>query len=169
MVESDGVQEYHKRFGHPTHNDTELFELLTVGIFQAGLSWKASASKLPVFRQVFFNFDIKKVAALNPEDLSIPMNNPDMIHNNRKIKAVIIDARAVLKVQSEFGSFSKYLWSFTDNQPKLVDGALEDQLANNQSFIQNIVKDLKRRGFTFVGPIVTMMFLRAAGIVQSVN
>lgn len=165
--QTDGVQEYHAYFGTPTHDDHVLFELLTVGVFQVGLSWQAAASKLPVYRRVFAEMAIPQVAAMIDE-VAIPEIAGDaaMIGNHRKIRAVLLNARAILKVQQEFGSFSAYLWAFVDGTPFLLPAKTRDELTNQSTLGSAVAKDLKRRGFSFVGPVVTHMFLLAAGILR---
>ncbi len=164
---TNGVQEYHNYFGTPTHDDHVLFELLTVGVFQVGLSWQAAASKLPVYRRVFAGMVIPEVAAMIDE-LAIPeiAADAEMIGNQRKIRAVLRNARAILKVQAEFGSFSAYLWAFVDGTPYLLPAVTRDELTNQSPIGSAVAKDLKRRGFSFVGPVVTHMFLLAAGILR---
>lgn len=165
--QTDGVQEYHDYFGTPTHDDHVLFELLTVGVFQVGLSWQAAASKLPVYRRVFAGMAIDRVAALIDE-VAIPeiAAAEGMIGNQRKIRAVLLNARAILKVQREFGSFSAYLWAFVDGTPFLLPAVTRDELTHQSPIASAVAKDLKRRGFSFVGPVVTHMFLLAAGILR---
>ena len=165
--QTNGVQEYHAYFGTPTHDDHVLFELLTVGVFQVGLSWQAAASKLPVYRRVFAEMAIPEVAAMIDE-VAIPeiAADPEMIGNQRKIRAVLKNARAILKVQQEFGSFGAYLWAFVDGTPLLLPAQTRDELTNQSTIGRAVAQDLKRRGFSFVGPVVTHMFLLAAGLLR---
>ncbi|KRN97715.1 3-methyladenine DNA glycosylase [Levilactobacillus paucivorans] len=167
QFETDGAAEYDAYFGTPTHDDHVLFELLTVGVFQVGLSWQAAASKLPIYRQVFEGLAIQPVAAMIDE-LAIPeiAAFPGMIGNQRKIRAVLQNARAILKVQQEVGSFSAYLWAFVDGTPFLLPALERDAVAHLSTLGSAVAKDMKRRGFSFVGPVVTHMFLLAAGILQ---
>lgn len=166
MTLSPGIQEYENRFGKPTHNDQELFELLTVGVFQVGLSWKVAASKLPVFRAVFFNMDINKVAAIDLENIDSIVANPDMIRNRRKISAVIKNARAILQIQEEFGSFANYMWQFVDDTPKIMEYESSDEVRNTDPLGAKVAKDMKKHGFSFVGPTVTYLFMKASGMIQ---
>lgn len=164
LAKSVGVQFYSGHFGQPTHDDQRLFLLLTVGVFQAGLSWQAAASKIPVFQQRFANFDPQVVAAFTEPDVAALAADPEMIRNPRKIRAVVQNAQAILAVQKEFGSFATYLWRFADDQPYLL--APDYETERTSALGSRVAKDMKRRHFTFVGPIVTHMFLRAAGIIQ---
>ncbi|KRM98983.1 3-methyladenine DNA glycosylase [Loigolactobacillus rennini DSM 20253] len=164
--QSNGTKEYHAYFGTPTHNDHILFELLTVGVFQVGLSWQAAASKLPVYRRVFAGMDIAKVAAFDQADIERIAAEPAMIRNPQKIRATVTNARAILAVQHEFGSFAAYLWQFVNQVPLLIKYQAPEDVDHQAPLTTKVAKDMKRRGFKYVGPIVTHMFMRAAGIVQ---
>lgn len=164
--QNNGTQEYHAYFGTPTHDDHILFELLTVGVFQVGLSWQAAASKLPVYRRVFAGMEIAKVAAFDQADIERIAAEPAMIRNPQKIRATITNARAILAVQREFGSFAAYLWQFVDQAPLLIKYQSKAAINRRAPLTTKVAKDMKRRGFKYVGPIVTHMFMRAAGIVQ---
>lgn len=164
--QEDGIHEYDRLFGQTTHDDRVLFELLIIAVFQAGLGWKTAASKIPVFRQVFADFDYRQVAGFDEPELEALLNNPAMIRNPRKIQAIITNARAIVKLVPEYESFSDYLWHFTENnvwQMAVEPGAP----LNQQSSLGTIVaKDMKKRGFTFVGPTTIQLFLLAAGIIK---
>lgn len=153
--------------GKPTREDDLLFLLLTVGVFQVGLSWKAAAGKKVAFMKNFCQMKPEKVAALLPDEVDRIVADPDMIRNRRKIEATIKNAQAILKVQEEFGSFANYLWQFVKNVPPVLSIYEEAyQVPRTQLLSDNVAKDLKKRGFSFVGPIVTNMFLKASGIIQ---
>ncbi|WP_125607368.1 DNA-3-methyladenine glycosylase I [Lapidilactobacillus bayanensis] len=164
--QEDGIHEYDRIFGQETHDDQLLFEMLVIAVFQAGLSWKAAASKIPVFRQVFANFDYRQVAGFDEPELEALLTNPEMIRNPRKIQAIVTNARAIVKLAPEFTNFSAYLWHFTDNnvwQVQVEPGAP----LNQQSSLGTVVaKDMKKRGFTFVGPTTIQLLLLAAGIIK---
>jgi len=164
---TNGTQEYHAYFGTPTHDDHVLYELLTVGVFQVGLSWQAAASKLPVYRRLFAGMNPQVVAGFEDElDGERIARDTDMISNGRKIRATIRNARAIIQVQQEFGSFADYLWAFVDGTPYLLPAVTRDELTNQSAIGTAVAKDLKQRGFSFVGPVVTHMFLLAAGILR---
>ena len=156
-------QWYSDRWGEPTHDDRMLFLLLTVGVFQAGLSWQAAASKREVFERNFCGMDFRKVAAFFPEDIA---KDPEMIQNRRKIKAVVQNARAIVLLLNDYDSFADYLWDFVGGVPVLHEYETAEEVPNTLPEATVIAKDMKKRGFTFVGPIVTCMFLKAAGIMQ---
>ena len=139
-------QWYSDRWGEPTHDDRMLFLLLTVGVFQAGLSWQAAASKREVFERNFCGMDFRKVAAF--------------------FKAVVQNARAIVLLLNDYDSFADYLWDFVGGVPVLHEYETAEEVPNTLPEATVIAKDMKKRGFTFVGPIVTCMFLKAAGIMQ---
>ncbi|GEK27735.1 DNA-3-methyladenine glycosylase I [Furfurilactobacillus siliginis] len=166
MARSAGVEEYSRAFGHETHDDRLMFEFLLVGVFQVGMNWQVAASKLPVYRRVFANLDIKKVAAMDLENIDAIMADPDMIHNQRKIRAVIKNARAIVSVQQEYGSFANYMWQFVDGVPHTKTYENEDEVEMTTPFAGTVAKDMKQHGFTFVGPTVTYLFMKASGMIQ---
>lgn len=164
---TNGTAEYSAYFGTPTHDDHVLFELLTVGVFQVGLSWQAAASKLPVYRRLFAGMDPQIVAGFEDElDGERIAKDAAMISNGRKIRATIHNARGIVQLQREFGSFSAYLWNFVDGVPLLLPAITRDELVNQSAIGTAVANDLKHRGFSFVGPVVTHMFLLAAGIIR---
>ena len=156
QVAVNGVRYYDAYFGTPTHDDHVLFELLGVGILQVGLSWQVAASQLPILRQQMAGLRIDAVAAMDEPDFERLMCTPKVMHNGRKLRAIIQDARAIQRLQAEYGHFSTYLWAPDD------DGGLPTR----SPLGTRVAKDLHRRGFTFVGPVVTHMFLLAAGLIK---
>lgn len=159
---------YSQQWGKPTYNDDLLFELLTVGTFQAGLSWKVVVGKQATFNKHFANFNPKIVAGFLPDDVERILADPDMIRNPRKVQATIINAQAIVLIQKEFGSFANYLWAFVDNAPIIFTYEETGDVPNTSLLSQKLAKDLKKRGFKFVGPIVTYMFMKASGLVQDI-
>ncbi|WP_137596871.1 DNA-3-methyladenine glycosylase I [Paucilactobacillus kaifaensis] len=161
-----GINEYHRLFGHETHDNRVLFELLTVAVFQAGLSWQVAAGKIPVFRQVFADFDYQKVAGFDEPELEAIMQQPEMIKNPRKIRAIISNSRAIIRLAPKFADLNDYLWHFTEQQVWVM--SIEpDQPLNQQSSLGTFVaKDMKKHGFKFVGPTTVQLLLIAAGIIQ---
>lgn len=157
---------YSKRWGRATKDEKELFLLLTVGVFQAGLSWQAAAGKRDIFIRNFANLDIQKVAAFFPEDIENIMADPEMIHNPRKIRAVIANARAIIQLRPEFTSFYEYLWHFSGGESIIETYSEFETIPNTHPFATKVAKDMKKRGFQFVGPILTCMFLKACGIIH---
>lgn len=158
---------YHdEEWGLPLRDDKRLFELLVLEYMQAGLSWSTIIAKRESMRAAFDGFDVQTVAAYDEERLAALLEAPGIIKNRLKIKALPINARAFIKVQQEFGSFSAYLWGFVDNSP--VDEQREslEQVPSTTPLAQQMGKDMKKRGFTFMGPTVVYAFMQAAGLIN---
>lgn len=160
--------EYHdKEWGVPVHDDNELFEFLILEGAQAGLSWSTILNRREGYRKAFANFDVQKVALFSEEeDLERLAQNPNIIRNRLKIKSTINNARQFIKIQEEFGSFDNYIWQFVNYQPinnrfeQLADIPASTELSTIMS------KDLKKRGFSFIGPTICYAFMQAIGIVN---
>lgn len=163
---NSAYQWYQEQWGIPTTDDQQLFLLLTIGTFQAGLSWKVAASKREVFFKYFHEMRIHEVAAMLPDEIEALAHNPEMIRNPRKIQATVTNARAILAIQQEFGSFSNYLWSFVNDCPQVKVYEERYEIPTRSDTAIRVANDLKKRGFSFVGPITTQMFLKAAGLIQ---
>ncbi|MDM1555304.1 DNA-3-methyladenine glycosylase I [Chryseobacterium indologenes] len=163
----DLYKKYHdEEWGKPVHDDETIFEFLVLESFQAGLSWYTILSKRENFRKAFDNFDYKKVALYSDKKIDELMNNSGIIRNKLKILAAVTNARQFMVVQKEFGSFSKYIWGFIegkpiDNNPKtLADVPATTEISDR------ISKDLKKRGFKFVGSTVIYAHMQATGMVN---
>jgi DNA-3-methyladenine glycosylase I len=158
----NGVELYHSLFGTEIHDPRVLFEMLTVNVFQPGLNWRVAASKIPVFDKVFKHFDVKEIAKFDELDLERLEEDPEMIRNPRKIRAVVQNAQATLKLQPEFKDLADYVWSF---KPKnnVVKGTLQEE---THGLGAELAKDMKKRGFTFVGPTTMELFLISSGILK---
>ena len=163
----DLYRNYHDyEWGKPVYDDATLFEFLLLETFQAGLSWYTVLAKRDNFKKAFQNFDVKKVAQMTDLQIQILCEDAGIIRNKLKIKATVSNAQAFIKVQEEFGSFSNYIWGFVegkpiDNQPK----TLRDVPATTDLSDQ-ISKDLKKRGFKFVGSTVIYAHMQAMGMVN---
>ncbi|MBZ2155942.1 DNA-3-methyladenine glycosylase I [Streptococcus anginosus] len=158
---------YHdEEWGRPLHDDWKLFELLCMETYQAGLSWETILNKRQAFREAFHFYDAQKIAQMTDADLDGLLGNPDIIRNKMKIYATRANAQAFLKIQAEFGSFDHYLWSFVDFTP--IDNPVKDykQMPSKTPLSEKLAKDMKRRGFEFVGPVCVYSFLQAAGLVN---
>lgn len=158
---------YHdEEWGVPVYEDQKLFEFLILETFQAGLSWITVLRKRENFRKAFDSFDYRIIANYSDEKEQELLNNAGIIRNKLKIKATISNAVAFMKVQKEFGSFSKYIWGFIDGKPKQnVFKAMEDIPAKTE--LSDIIsKDLKSRGFKFVGSTVIYAHMQATGMVN---
>ncbi len=158
---------YHdEEWGVPIYDDATLFEFLVLETFQAGLSWITILKKRENFREAFDQFDYKKIVNYDDAKFQELINNAGIIRNKLKVKATISNADAFIKVQGEFGSFSKYIWAFTNGKP--VKNAFENRedVPATTQLSDKISKDLKKRGFKFVGSTVIYAFMQATGIVN---
>ena len=159
--------EYHdSEWGVPVYDDDKLFEFLILETFQAGLSWITILRKRENFRQALDNFDNKKIALYGENKYNDLLLDAGIIRNKLKIKATITNAQAFLNVQKEFGSFSKYIWNFTDGVPIKNNHKNLSQIPANTELSDIISKDLKRRGFKFVGTTVIYAHMQATGMVN---
>lgn len=159
--------EYHdKEWGVPVYDDERLFEFLILETFQAGLSWITVLRKRENFREAFDNFDYKKIAIYSEDKFEELIQNAGIIRNKLKVRATISNASAFMKIQQEFGSFSKYIWGFVDGEPiKNKSNSMSDIPATTE--LSNIIsKDLKKRGFKFVGSTVIYAHMQATGMVN---
>lgn len=158
---------YHdEEWGVPVHDDQKHFEFLVLDAFQAGLSWKTILHRREGFRKAFANFDVKKVAKFTDKQLEKLMLDEKIIRNRLKIFGTVKNAKAFIEVQNEFGSFNKYIWQFTGN--KTVNGkrkTMKDIPATSKES-DAMSKDLKKRGFTFVGSTICYAYMQAAGMVN---
>lgn len=156
--------DYHDReWGIPKYDDKYLFELLILEMFQAGLSWECVLNKRENFRSVFDNFDYEKISNYDEDKINELMNNKDIIRNKLKIKASIMNAKIFINLQNEFGSFSNYIWGFTNNH--IIKNNNDIFVAHNE-LSDKISKDLKKRGMKFVGSIIIYSYLQAIGIIN---
>jgi DNA-3-methyladenine glycosylase I len=161
------MKQYHdKEWGVPNHDDESLFEFLILEGVQAGLSWNTILQKRENFRKAFDNFDYKKIALYKEEKIEELMNNSGIIRNRLKINAAITNAKAFLKIQKEFGSFDKYLWQFVNNTPIVNKFESLSELPSQTTESELMSKDLKKRGFKFIGPTICYAFMQAVGMVN---
>lgn len=161
------MREYHdQEWCVPNYDDTYLFELLNLEGAQAGLSWQIILNKREGYRKAFHQFDIDTCAALTDEELEQIIKTGEVVRHPLKVKAVRSNAIAAQKVAHEFGSFSNYIWSFTDSKRIINHWTSADQLPASNQLSEKISKDLKKRGFKFVGPVIIYSYLQAVGIVD---
>jgi len=167
--ESEDMLEYHdKEWGVPVHDDRKIFEFLVLEGAQAGLSWQTILKRREGegYRKAFANFDPKKVSKYTDKDEKRLMNDSGIIRNKLKIKATITNAQNFLKVQKEFGSFDKYIWSFVGGKAiKNKFKSLKEIPAVTKE-AETLSKDLKKRGFSFVGPTIIYAHMQATGMVN---
>lgn len=158
---------YHdKEWGRPEHDDHKLFEFLILEGAQAGLSWTTILKRRQGYLKAFSNFDPNKVSKYNQKQITKLLQNESIVRNRLKINSAVNNAKQFLKVQEEFGTFDKYIWSFVKNKPiKNKFKSLSD-LPASTLISENMSKDLKKRGFNFVGPTICYAFMQAVGMVN---
>jgi DNA-3-methyladenine glycosylase I len=158
---------YHDlEWGVPVYNDTVLFEFLTLEGAQAGLSWETVLKKRDAYRLAFSGFDIARIAAYTDEDVERILLDPGIVRNRLKVGSTVSNARAFLETQSEFGSFSNYLWRFVDGTPRDNARRSFSEVPASAPESDALSKDLKRRGFRFVGTTICYAFMQAVGMVN---
>lgn len=158
---------YHdKEWGVPVHSDKKLFEFLILEGMQAGLSWITVLKKREAFREAFDGFDFNVVAGYGKRKINALLNDPGIIRNRLKINAAVTNAQAFIRVREEFGTFNKYIWGFVDNKPLQNSWKSMKELPAKTELAETISKDLKKRGFSFVGPTIVYAHMQATGMVN---
>lgn len=166
-VGDDLYEAYHdKEWGVPVYDDDTLFEFLILETFQAGLSWITILRKRENFRKAFDLFNYKKIANYNQEKIESLLQDAGIIRNKLKINATISNAKSFMEIQKEFGSFSKYIWGFVDEKPIKNKLKSANDAPANTDLSDIISKDLKKRGFKFVGSTVVYAHMQATGMVN---
>ena len=160
------VKYHDEEWGVPIYDDAKLFEFLILETFQAGLSWITILRKRENFRKAIDNFDYKKIAKYDDEKFEELMQNAGIIRNKLKIKATITNAIAFMEIQNEFGSFSNYIWKFTNGKPIINKWNRLSEVPATTVLSDSISKDLKKRGFKFVGSTVVYAHMQATGMVN---
>ena len=164
---SDIERLYHdQEWGVPCWDDKRQFEFLVLESAQAGLSWRTILNKRAGYRQAFAGFEPQKVARFGQAQERKLLQNPAIVRNQRKIQAAINNARRFLELQSQFGSFCNYLWEFVDGRPIKNAWQEAEHIPAQTKLSQTIAKDMKARGFTFLGPIVIYSHLQATGLIN---
>ncbi len=164
---SPAEKEYHdKEWGVPVHDDRLLFEFLILGGAQAGLSWSTILNKRNGYRSAFDNFDAHKIACYDNMKIDKLKKNLQIVRNRLKIESAVSNARAFLVIQSEFGSFDNYIWQFVDRKPVINHWKSMDELPAVTPSSESMSKDMKKRGFRFVGPTICYAFMQAVGMVN---
>ena len=159
---NDDYLRYHdEEWGIPVYDDHKLFETLILECFQAGLSWECVLNKRAAFWQAFDGFDLEKVCAYDEDKINELRQNPGIIRNRLKIRAAVNNARVFREIQGEFGSFSNYLWQWTENQVIYEKDEVSSPLSDKVS------KDLKKRGMKFVGTVIIYSYMQAVGVIYS--
>jgi len=161
------MQEYHdKEWGVPVYNDRKIFEFLTLEAAQAGLSWSTVLNKRENYRKNFERFDPKKVAKFSKVRIEKLLKDPGIIRNRLKVEAAVNNAKCFLRIQKEYGTFSKYIWSFVGGKPIQNKWKKMSDLPAVTKEAEELSKDLKLRGFKFIGPTIIYAHMQAAGMVN---
>lgn len=159
--------DYHDiEWGVPVHDDRLLFEFLILEGAQAGLSWNLILQKRENYHQAFDNFQIDKVAAYDESKIRKLLENPGIIRNRLKINAAVNNALPVKDIKQEYGSFNSYIWKFVDDKPIQNKWKTLDEIPSSTPKSEKMSKDLKRKGFKFVGPTICYSFMQAVGMVN---
>jgi DNA-3-methyladenine glycosylase I len=158
---------YHdEEWGVPVHDDVRLFEMLTLEGAQAGLSWSTILNKREGYRRAFAGFDAEKVARFSSAKIERLLTDPSIVRNRLKVESTVNNARAVLDVREEHGSLDAYLWTFVDGAPIVNRWRTLAELPAETPVSRTMSKEMKRRGFRFVGPTVCYAFMQACGLVN---
>ena len=160
------VQYHDEEWGVPVHNDKKLFEFLILEGVQAGLSWLTVLRKRENYRKAYDNFEVEKVARYGQDKIEELLNNPGIIRNKLKILASINNAQRFIEVQKEFGSFDRYIWGFTDGKIIVNHWESLSQIPATSPISDEISRDLKKRGFKFVGSTIIYAHMQATGMVN---
>lgn len=161
------MAEYHdKEWGVPLHDDNELFGLIILEGAQAGLSWRTVLHRRDAYRKAFARFDPEKVARFTSKKLEDIRLNSGVIKNKLKIASAVKNAKGYLGIQKEYGSFDKYLWEYVDYKPIMNGFASWKEVPAETELSQRISADLKKRGFTFVGPTIMYAYMQSVGMVN---
>jgi len=166
-VDDPLLLEYHDReWGVPVHSDPKHFEVLVLSGAQAGLNWSLVLKKREGYRRAFDSFDPERVARYSEKQIRSLLADPQIIRNRMKIEAAVRNARAFLKIQEEFDGFDSYCWRFVGGKPKLGRWKATRQIPATSPESEALSKDLKQRGFSFIGPTVAYAYMQAAGLVN---
>ena len=155
-----------EEWGVPSHDDRHLFEMLTLEGAQAGLSWSTILRKREGYRRAFADFEPDAVARFTPDDVERLLGDPGIVRNRLKVESTIVNAGRVLEVQDALGSLDAYLWSFVDGSPVVGRWRSVSEIPAETELSRALSKDLKRRGFRFVGPTVCYAFMQSVGLVN---
>ena len=158
---------YHdEEWGVPVHDDNKHFEFLILEGAQAGLSWSTILKRRKGYRKAFANFDANKVARFNETKIQKLLQDPGIIRNKLKVRGAVKNAKAFLQLQKEFGSFDKFIWSYVGDKPKVNRWKTMKQLPATSRESDSLSKELKKRGFTFVGSTIIYAHMQACGLIN---
>lgn len=161
------MQKYHdEEWGFPLHDDRKHFEYISLEVMQCGLNWNMMLQKREIFRKCFAGFDYVQIAEFTEQDIERILNEEGMIRSRRKIEAIIGNAKAYLKIIGEFGSFDKYIWAFSGNESLVYLKHHRGQWEARNELSDRVSKDLKKRGFKYLGSVTVFSHLQACGIIN---
>ena len=164
---SELYQQYHdKEWGVPVHDDTTLFEFLILEGAQAGLSWETILKKRNGYREAFDQFDANKISLYSESKIGILLQNPNIVRNRLKVNSTVLNAKLFLDTQEEFGSFDQYIWQFTDGKTIQNSFKKMSDLPANTPESDAMSKDLKKRGFKFIGTTICYAYMQSMGMVN---
>lgn len=164
---SDLEKAYHdNEWGVPVHDDQVLFEYLTLEGAQAGLSWSTILNKREGYRLSFDNFDLHKVSHYEQNKIDALLQNPDIVRNKLKVNSVVTNAKLILQIQDEVGSFDEYIWQFVDGEPIINHWKVMSDVPATTSESDAMSKALKKKGFKFIGSTICYAFMQATGMVN---
>jgi len=167
VTDSKLYQEYHDlEWGTPVYDDATLFEFLVLETFQAGVSWITILNKRENFRKAFDNFDYRKIAKYPESKFNELMQDAGIIRNKLKIRGTITNAQLFMDIQKEFGSFSKFIWSYVDDKPIINTFHKRTEVPATTELSDKLSKDLKKRGFKFTGSTIMYAYMQAVGMVN---
>ena len=165
-VNLDYIEYHDKEWGIPVQDDRVQFEFLILEGAQAGLSWSTILNKREGYRQAFADFDVEKVARFTDKRVEKLLTNPAIVRNRLKVNSAVTNAKAFIKVQEEFGSFSKYIWDFVNGKPVQNNFRKDSDIPATSPESDDLSKDLKKRGFKFVGSTIVYAHMQATGLVN---
>lgn len=161
------MERYHdEEWGQPCHEDKLLYEYLMLEAMSAGLSWNLMLKKREIFHACFADFDYKKVAEFSEDDFERILSYPGMIRSRRKIEAMTNNARCFMDIQKEYGSFDKYIWHYTNGNTIIYRSRLNGEWITKNELSDAVAKDLKKRGFKFLGSTLIYSYLQSIGIIN---
>lgn len=166
-VKTDLDKIYHdNEWGKPLYDDQKLFEFLCLEGLQAGLSWSIILKKRDALNKAFYNFDPKKILQIGETEIEKLLQNEEIIRSERKIRGIIKNAKAYLKVKEEQGSFSEFVWQFVGGKPIVNNFKIPEEVPAKTEISETMSKALKKQGFTFVGPVICYAYMQATGMVN---
>ena len=160
------IQYHDEEWGVPLHDDSVLLEYIILDGAQAGLSWLTILRKREGYRQAFEEFDAAKIAAYDDAKVELLLQDPGIVRNRQKVNSAVKNARAFLSVRQEFGSFDQYVWAFVGHQTRKNNWRTDSEIPAKTPEAEALSRDLKQRGFSFVGPTICYAFMQAAGLVN---